>query len=139
MGFIERLVRLANELSDDDETQTYTGERSGTGGRINYGISLDSVASGRPQQQRSQPQPRPRQRYLMNARKEDGELIVTIDVPDVPKDDLGVTFNADTNVIEILDGERPIKRLGLEWDDAVVRDASYNNYILELRIGHPHG
>ncbi len=38
-------------------------------------------------------------------------------------------------MVEIRDGERPIKRLGLEWEDATVMDASYNNHVLELRIG----
>ncbi len=134
MGLIERLVRLANELSDDDGPRTHAGERGGSRGRINYGISVDSVTSGRPQKQRTQPQ-QSQQRYLTNAREVDDELVVTIDVPGVPKDDLGVTFDSETNVIEIRDDERPIKRLGLEWDGAEVRDASYNNYILELRIG----
>ncbi|MCO8243944.1 MULTISPECIES: gas vesicle protein GvpH [unclassified Haladaptatus] len=134
MGIIERLVRLANELSDD-EKRTYAGEHGSSGGRINYGISLDSVASGHPRKQRSQPRTQPRQRYLTNTREEDGELVVTMDVPGVPKDDLGVTFDGETNVIEIRDDERPIKRFGIEWDDAAIRNASYNNYILELRIG----
>ena len=134
MGFIERLVRLANELSDDDETRTYTGEHGGSRGRINYGISLDSVTSGRPRKQRSQPQQQ-RHRYLTNAREEDGDLVVTIDVSGVSRDDLGITYDSETNVIEILDDEQPIKRLGLDWDEATIKDASYNNHILELRIG----
>jgi HSP20 family molecular chaperone IbpA len=134
MRLIERLVRLATELSDDDTRRTYAGDRETPRGRINYGISVGSIDSGRPREQRSQSRQR-RQRYLTDTRKEDGELVVTIDLPGVLKDDLGVTFDAETRMVEIRDGERRIKRLGLEWEDANVTNASYNNHVLELRIG----
>lgn len=135
MGFIERLVRLANELSDEDEPVSRTGGRTSSRGRISYGISFGSIESGRPRKQRSQPQQdRRRRKYLTNTREEDGDLVVTIDVSGIPKDDLGVTFDSETGIVEIRRDEQPIKRLGLEWDDAEVADASYNNQILELRI-----
>ncbi|GKZ12203.1 gas vesicle protein GvpH [Haladaptatus sp. T7] len=134
MGLIERLVRLANELSDDDTTRAHTGGRDTPRGRINYGISIGSIESGAPRKQRSQSR-RQQQRYLTNTREEDGELVVTIDLPGVSKDDLGVTFDAETGTVEVREGERPIKRLALDWEAARVTNASYNNYILELRIG----
>lgn len=134
MGLIERLVRLANELSDDDAGRTYAGERETPRSRINYGISVGPIDSGRPKKQRSQSRQR-RQEYLTNTRTEDGELVVTIDLLGVSKEDVEVTFDAETGMVEIRDGERPIKRLGLEWKDATITNASYNNHVLELRIG----
>jgi len=133
MGLIERLVRLANELSDDDANRTYAGGRETPRSRINYGVSVGPIDSGRPREQRSQSRQR-RQEYLTNTRTEEDELVVTVDLLGVSKEDIGVTFDAETGMIEIRDGERPIKRLGLEWEDATVTDASYNNHVLELRI-----
>ncbi|MFH5798809.1 gas vesicle protein GvpH [Haladaptatus sp. CMAA 1911] len=133
MGLIERLVRLANELSDDDAKRTYAGDHETPRSRINYGVSVGPIDSGRSKEQRSQSRQR-RQEYLTNTRTEEDELVVTVDLLGVSKEDIGVTFDAETGTVEIRDGERPIKRLGLEWEDATVTNASYNNHVLELRI-----
>ncbi|WP_435154185.1 gas vesicle protein GvpH [Haladaptatus sp. DFWS20] len=129
MRLIDQLVRLANALSEEDTSRTHTGEISGVSGRINYAVTLDSVGTERTQQREHRP------KYLTDVRKAGDELVVTVDVTGVSDNDLSVTFDAETSTIIIRDAGRPIKRLGLRWDDAVVREATYNNQVLELRIG----
>ncbi|WP_266077542.1 gas vesicle protein GvpH [Haladaptatus caseinilyticus] len=129
MGLIDQLVRLANALSEEDTSRTHTGEINGVSGRINYAVTLDSVGTGHTQQREHRP------RYLTDVRKAGDELVVTVDLPGVSDDDLSVTFDEETSTIVIRDAGHTIKRLGLRWSDAVVREATYNNQILELRIG----
>lgn len=129
MGLINQLVRLANALSEEDTSRTHTGEIGGSGGRINYAVTLDSIGTERTRQREYRP------KYLTNVRKAGDDLVVTVDVPGVSDDDLSVTFDAEASTIVIRDAGRPIKRLGLRWDDAMVREATYNNQVLELRIG----
>ncbi|WP_049970411.1 gas vesicle protein GvpH [Haladaptatus cibarius] len=129
MGLINRLARLANALAEDSTTRTHTGEIGGTGGRISYAVSLGPAESERPRQRTYRP------KYLTDVRKEKDDLVVAIDLPGVSEDDLSVTFDDETNIVEIREEERPIKRLGLRWEDVVIEKATYNNQILELRIG----
>ncbi len=129
MGLINRLVRLANALSEAETARTRTGEIGGSGGRIDYTMAFDTVGSEQTRQQTHRP------KYLTNVRKSDDGLIVAVDLPDVSEDNLSVTYDTATNTVVVRDANRPVKRLGLEWDNAVIKEATYNNHVLELRIG----
>ncbi|WP_458204655.1 gas vesicle protein GvpH [Haladaptatus sp. NG-SE-30] len=147
MGLIGQLVRLANTLAEEDTPRTRSGRLGSTGGRINYTVSFDSIDSGwsrsrredrnesRGENRNRQGRTRHRQRYLTDVRKEEDELVVTVDLPDVLEDDLSVKFDDETGIVEVKDEERRIKRLNLDWDDAEMAAARFNNHVLELRFG----
>ncbi|WP_227354239.1 Hsp20/alpha crystallin family protein [Haladaptatus salinisoli] len=132
MGLLERLVRLANALAEEDGTRMRSGEL-GDKGRIDYAVTVDSIRTD--SAQRQQPSSASRREYLTDIREEDDELLVTVDVPDVSEDDLSVKFDDETGTVEIRDARRTVKRIDLPRTDVRVVAASYNNRVLELRFG----
>lgn len=144
-GILRGLARLASRLADDDTLRTRAEGDPGT--RISYGVSIDSIRKNpsRPrrgevsEQSRSgqdgrerRTRPRP-QRYLTDTRQEDGDAVVTVDLPDVAADDLSLARVPATNEIVIRDGDDPVKRFELDWGGEVT-DASFTNGVLQFRI-----
>ncbi|WP_458188364.1 Hsp20/alpha crystallin family protein [Haladaptatus sp. NG-WS-4] len=134
MGLIGQIVRLANTLAEADTPRTRSGRIDGDGGRINYTVTFDSIGPGRTHS-RQENRDRRRKQYLTDVREVDGELILTIDLPDVSEDDLSVRFDDETGTVEIRDVQRYIKRLSLPGEKTEITSASFNNHVLELRFG----
>lgn len=133
-GLLGRLARLASALANEHDS-TRSGTLEASGGRIDYGVTLDSISSGRPPRRRQRERGRHRQKYLTDVRRDGDDIVVAVDLPDVAPDDLSVSYEPTTGTVEIRDAGEPVKRLGLGSDDTRVESASFNNRVLELRLG----
>lgn len=155
---LSALADILEELDDEDETSG--SGRSSDGRRtVDYRYSVEtglgditsSDASpsrrGRPRSEGDGPRraddagprsgaPSTRsEEYLTTTRRENGDLVVVADLANVTEDDLSLGIDQRSNELVIGVGGTVVERIPLEWDDVEVDDATFNNQVLEVRLG----
>ncbi|ADB59541.1 hypothetical protein Htur_0643 [Haloterrigena turkmenica DSM 5511] len=109
--------------------------------------SVDDDSSGRSVSEPSQPvdhdtnRPRKRRRrtspsdgYLVDTRREDGEFVVTADIPDASRDDLSIGIDPRTNELVIGVAGTALERIDPPWRSVEATKVWFNNGVLEVRL-----
>ena len=72
--------------------------------------------------------------HLVDTRREDGEFIVTADIPNASRDDLSVGIDPRTNELVIGVAGTALERVDPPWRSVEATKVWFNNGVLEVRL-----
>ena len=108
---------------DDESSRRSVGEPRRSTNR-------DRTNRARKKRQRTSPS----DEYLIDTRREDGEFVVTADIPGASKDDLSVGIDPWTSELVISLGGTVLERVDPPWHSVEATKVWFNNGVLEVRL-----
>lgn len=117
-------TETTDRSSADDETARRFGDDSRR--------SADRDRTDRPRKKRRRTAPS--EAYLIDTRREDGEFVVTVDIPGADRDDLSIGLDPRTNELVIGVRGTVLERVDPPWRSVEATRASFNNGVLEVRL-----
>lgn len=72
--------------------------------------------------------------YLIDTRREDGEFVVTADLPGVSVDDLSIGIDSRSNRLVIDAADTVLEPVDLPWRSVEATRVQFNNGVLEVRL-----
>jgi HSP20 family molecular chaperone IbpA len=137
-GFVRALLELLAELEEADD-RTRRGQRSSGRTDVDYSLSVGTLGSppDRPDRQPSDDRPTPhedRPTPHVTTTWRDDEFVVVADLPRVDEDDIVVDIDRDGRSLAVGVDGGPVERVPLDDTDWTIRDHSFNNGVLEVRL-----
>ena len=114
------------DLGADERSPFFGSVRGADPFRADYGFSIDWRLDPDDSEGSNE--------HLVDSRREDDEMSVVADLPDVDGDDVELWLDESDRLLEIRGADGVIERVSLPWP-AEIRTTRLNNGVLDVRLG----
>jgi HSP20 family molecular chaperone IbpA len=127
------LFETIADMDERDERRTGTGTAHSGNSRVDYGLSI-GIGPQADIERETQTPPAANTDHSAAVHETDKGCVVTLDLPDIDPRELSAGVDASDGTLLVAVGDGVIERVSLPRSDLEVRDGSFNNGVLDVRL-----